>query len=218
MIDYGSIFVKFSSNQYIDDIQKGRLYFNTLQHFIDLEKSSGVAGQGDKNEAQFPVSQEKRKTKNIEIITNCTASYGFEDFGVFCISTLKPYDSCNGMGNYKFSDDQIQEFKLFGCDSCITITNIDAFICRFINACKKNNYEFAHAFVTYEEFYQPSEEFKNLATDNPFAICFRKDNRFELQQEYRFIICKHVDKPFILDVGDISDISKVCKNCFPQEK
>lgn len=218
MIDDDSIFVKFSSNQYIYDIQKGRLYFNTLQHFINQEKSSGVAGQGDKNEAQFPLFHTKCVSNNVGMATNCTVSYGFEDFGVFCISTLKPHDSHDGMGDYKFSEAQIQEFKLFGCDSCITITDIDKFISRFVDACNKNNYEFAHAFVVYEKFYPPSEKFNALVRDNPLAICFRKDRRFELQQEYRFIICKRIDKPFTLDIGDISDISMVCENCFPLEK
>lgn len=211
MVDMGGIFVKFSD--YVDDIRNGKIYFNTLQYFINKEKNSGIAGQGDKFEGQYPVFSVKSQYSNMEIVTNCTKSSGFEKFRVFCITALIPQSIQDGEGFYKLTNKQKLEFKSFGCNSCITIFKIDEFIQKFENACKKANYEYAHGLVVYEDFYNPSKLMENTIKDNPLAVCFRKDKRFGLQQEYRFIICENIEKPY-LEIGDISDISKVCKNLF----
>lgn len=211
MVDIGSIFVKFSN--YIDDIKNGKIYFNTLQYFIDKEKNSGIAGQGDKFEGQYPVLSIKSQYSNIEVVTNCTKSSGFEKFRIFCITRLTPQSIQNGEGVYKLTNEQKLEFKSFGCSSCITVIKIDEFIQRFENVCKIANYEYAHGLVVYEDFYNPSKDMEIAVKDNPLAVCFRKDKRFELQQEYRFIICENIENPY-LEIGDIHDISYVAKNCF----
>lgn len=174
--------------------------------FIDLEKKTNVRGQGDCLEAQIPVfktiSQDENKIKTI----TCTKSYGFENFPAFCLCYL-PLD---WFGNCGFTLKQKKEFRAFGNDAII-IYNVDEFIRRFEEACDRSNYELAHAFVVYDDFWEQSPHIKEIQKDNPFSSCFIKDSVFMPQNEYRFIICEEKEA-FLFDIGDISDISSICRN------
>lgn len=48
-----SLFVKFTKEEYVNDILDGNLYMNNFKYFIDLEKKKRIKGQGDKFEAAF---------------------------------------------------------------------------------------------------------------------------------------------------------------------
>lgn len=207
MEDNSGIFVKISN--YATDIQRGKLYCQPLKYFIELEKTTGLKGQGDKLEAQIPIYQKKYFFINQIRTVSCTKTYSYENFPVFCMCFLP----CNTRGIYQFTPTQVKEFSQFGNDS-IAIFDGDEFIRRFGNACKRNGYEYAHSKVFYEDFWKLSPQVKHRIEENPIVSCFRKDSLFSYQNEYRFIIYKEVEEPLILEIGDISDISCLCKNCF----
>ncbi|QHQ56270.1 hypothetical protein [Bacillus velezensis] len=48
-----NLFVKFTKDEYVNDILDGKLYMKNFKHFIDLEKKEKIKGQGDKFEAAF---------------------------------------------------------------------------------------------------------------------------------------------------------------------
>ena len=204
------VFVKITN--YAEDIQKGNLYCPPIQYFIDLEKDTVSKGRGDPKEAQIPIFRSITRDNNSIEEISCTRSSGYEHFPVFCVCYL-PQDND---GKCKFTALQKKEFVTFGGD-CIIISDIDKFIHRVEMACAHQGYQLVHSFVHYEDFWDPSPKVKSIIDKNPLAACFRKDRFFANQSEYRFVICHELSEEkdhLVLNVGDLSDISQVCKDCF----
>lgn len=47
----GQIFGLIKVTDYINDLLDGKVYMNTLEKYIDMEKESGIKGMGDRLEA-----------------------------------------------------------------------------------------------------------------------------------------------------------------------
>ena len=205
-----SIFVKFLSPKYIDDLLNGKIFMNRLNYFIDLE-SDGIKGQGDILEGKIPYDFIKFRDGVTETKVTRYVSYGMESYPVYCLMQLFPYAFNKNGAMYKFSSfEQYNQMRHFSED-CVVIHNPDEFIKRFQMACTRQNLKFYHAKVYYDEDDFLNQLVYNEINKENIKSIFYKNSFFKLQQEYRFCIFTKVQSSFVLDIGNIRDVAVVRK-------
>ncbi len=202
--------IKFQSKENIDSIRQGKIYMKTLKWYREHENENGDTIVGDEYEALwflrdaeiiFPDINEIVKVSNEAIHTT------FSNDFVFCMFGIYPKKDC-----FEYSEEQKAELASFG-DTALLITNKNEFIKRMVIAAKREKMKLYAGFVSY---YNPGTDNANMILsliDGMHNIAFWKRNRYSLQQEYRFLLhSPNTDKDhFILEIGDISDISVVMK-------
>ena len=206
----GSILIKFMKKEYIPSFRQGKLYMNKLKYYIDYENNE-VIGMGDKNEGQVPIASKIEVIGNAVIKKTLYVSYGLENNPVFCLMQMKPYCSNGLVGQYRFKDEQqYKQMKDFSED-CVVIYDVDSFLKRFLNACTKEIMTAWHSSVYYNQEDIINNKLLKIISNQQYKSIFQKNPIFEYQQEYRLWINKNIDDPMVLDIGDISDITTVCK-------
>lgn len=210
-VESTGILIKFIKKSRIEGFLDGNLYMNNSQYYIDLENSTGQSGQGDKLEGKIPIYSNTIKTSESETKITIHKEYGCNKFPIFCMMLLEPYQNDGVNGNFAFSSQQqYDEMKSFS-DDCVVIKNPDEFIRRFTTACKKEKIIGCHEQVFYDKDALQKSKVLKIIEDNNLQSCFYKNEKFSLQQEYRFLVCKEFDKAFILNIGCIRDIAEICK-------
>ena len=196
---------------------------NPLQYYIDLEKKSRKKFVADDLEAQIKMS-----AKNILIVNNenkndfwsfdtakMTYSQGFEKSPVFCMFSFDMrncYDEklTDNILEYtmRFSQKQKEELYSFG-DSVLIIKDRLAFENRVRTAFNNMGIQYISGMVDYyNEDNSAGQMTKILDREGHIAFSKRKEY-FELQQEYRILANTCSKEAYILDIGDISDISEI---------
>lgn len=205
-----SIFVKFLSQKYINELLDGKIFMNKLSYFISLE-SDGTRGQGDILEGKIPYDSITFRDGLTETKVTQYVSYGMESYPVYCLMQLFPYDFNKDGAMYRFSSsEQYHQMQCFSED-CVVIHNPDEFVKRFWIACTRQNLKFYHSKVYYDEDSFLNQLVYNEISKENIKSIFYKNSFFKLQQEYRFCIFTKVQRAFVLDIGDIRDIAAVCK-------
>lgn len=206
----GLILIKFMPKEYISSFLDGNLYMNSLQYYIDLENKTGISGKGDKLEGSIPICEKVISNSNVQIKKTVRYSAGYQNVPVFCMMYLEPNpDTLTYMITNK---QQYKEMCSFP-KNCVVIHDVKEFNNRFESACGALEYECRHSLVHYMEENKDKDEKvkKMILGDNGYKSVFCKDNKFKLQQEYRFAIFENIKTPYTLNIGDIRDISKVCR-------
>ena len=202
--------IKFQDKDKIDLIQQGKIYMKTLKWYREHESENGDTIVGDEFEALWflrdaeiiiPDTNEIIKVKNEAIQTSFSNDFVFCMFGMYANKSF-----------FEYSEEQKNELNSFG-DTALIITDREEFIKRMISAAKKENIELYAGFVRYYSTEYDNANMICSLVDGMQNIAFWKRNSYSLQQEYRFLLHSvNTDKDyFILDIGDISDISIVMK-------
>jgi hypothetical protein len=213
------IFIKsFNCKEYADSFLDGKIFFNRLSHFKELE-DGGSATRGDKYETVVDWRQpDKIKLKisfneNSFDIENLAAPFyvqatGLNDIHVFCL-----YAAHSGnLVDVEVDGSEIIKGKLhiptelsrFG-EHAVIITQPVLFIERVSDAIKKMEHWGSAGLV---EYYDPetfSGDFSNR------DALFRKRKEFSYQSEYRFAFDTNTtgSAPVTLDVGSLRDIAQI---------
>ena len=202
--------IKFQSSANIASIRQGKIYMKTLKWYREHENENGDTIVGDEYEALWPLREAEitfPDTNEFIKVSNETIHTTFSNDFVFCM-----FGVCPPKTHFEYSETQKSELTAFG-DTALLITDKNEFIKRMIVAAKKENMKLYAGFVRY---YDPEADNMNMILslmDGMYNIAFWKRKRYSLQQEYRFLLhSPNTDKDhFILDIGDISDISIVMK-------
>lgn len=214
-------FFKVSQKNYLHDLQKGLLYMKRLQYYIDLENNSSNHSMGDGQEAQEIIYNVDTTLSdcndNKEIgtfkVNKMTIDLGYKDNPVFCLATLDERNIISDSStqiNFGFSEEQIKEFKNFG-DSVLLITNPTEFLNRIEKAFNRLNLQFYYDKVSYS-IENDSRKLNDIFSPSSYyRIAFWKRKEYECQQEFRIMPKLKITNPdyFWLEIGDISDISKI---------
>ncbi len=218
------MFVKFAREErYLVDLQKGHLYMNNGKYFIEREKQDGDKGIGDKHELSAVMNKVNLKFFNSE-----TDEFLFESEAeriavnynylltkpIFCITHISAdslmiikehEDSVDCKMNFD-AEDVEQIVKDFG--EYALLINPRAFLERVENTLNEMGITYLTGKISYEDFsINSSKRLDDYHKHRP-SIFFKKDLSFEHQKEYRIVLIDVDSKePYILKVGDISDIS-----------
>jgi hypothetical protein len=224
---YG-FFIKFSNNiSHLEAIEEGNIYMNNGKYFIDLEKSTGIKGIGDKNEYNnivhdVNVTLFDRKTNKelakIESIQLTTRLYMYLYSPIFCMCLVE--------GDYIeecISDDGIEFLRInpknldiekiekeFG--KYAILISFDKFVERFKRVCENHDYKLARAPIKYSDFsINDFSRSKTYYKASNYGY-FYKDSSYSHQLEYRFVITnKEIRRPYVFNIGSIADYSMIVK-------
>jgi hypothetical protein len=209
--------VKFQTEERIRQLQSGKMHMKSLKWYREYAQSS--ASIGDDYEGMFHINKatiyvtplESSESATIEDINNgLMMTKHMNDF-VFCMFGIKP-----NADNFQFTDEQKREMLSFG-DTALLITDFEQFCKRIQDALRSAAVPLAdihHGFVLYYDENVDSVNLLCSLISGMHNIAFQKRNRYAYQQEYRFLIPSdgRSEDFFELQIGDISDISKVYKS------
>jgi len=126
---------------------------------------------------------------------------------VFCMFSINNHDN-----SFEFSELQKQEILTFG-DTALIITDTNEFLRRIYETIKNTGYEVYCNYINYFDEQTNSFQLIKSLIEGMHNIAFWKRKKYSYQQEFRILLHgANIDQDFIeLDIGDISDISKLCK-------
>lgn len=223
----GQIFglAKFTSR--IDSFLKGDVYMNTLKEYINLERKTGVKGQGDKLEASHVYSDvhfKMYKSGTDELVLSGEAEQLIfrrkidEETPVYCMfaihgENLKIVDEDSEYYHTEFSlsNDEIEKIiKDFGED--LVLVNPKYFMQRLESKLKELKYRFRANFVKYDDYGFNYTNRLSIYKQNNHDVFFLKDKTFKHQYEYRIVLTNKVSQePVLINIGDISEYCHVFK-------
>jgi len=214
-------FLKFTQEKFVSDILAGRLYMKSVKYFREIEKINGDTVRGDKKEALivFPkgtkllIGDDKTEVTGIQEIS---FKFSFTDnIPIYCMTyvnhnNLVKYDENNDCIIYKIEESFLNSlFDSFG-DTSVLIQS-KPFVNRIKSYFDNNGYKFRASLVTYIDMETQFDEYHDTYFEQQFRMFFYKDKKYSYQQEYRIVVIDNVPEYKIYEIGDISDISKVCK-------
>ena len=207
----------FDNIDHAQDFVNGKLFMNTIRSFKEYKDESGEL-RGDEYEGITALYQPKKlgeiKVGDISIPASDLAApivmHGNHllSHNVFCIYSL------NSRGHDSVSADTIFDFKrtldlhesCFGLGRhCVVILNVTEFISRCTSAIEKDDFDGSLGLVDY---FNEHEYHGNMPVEK---LGYQKRSFFSHQREYRVKIDtrRAEPSPYILDVGDLSDIAVI---------
>jgi len=222
--DQTAFLLKFVTPEYENDFIQGKLYMNPLQYFMNREKESGIRGVGDALEASAvfvdvdltlkdPDTDEvvmKGKAGRINFHSNERVQSPALCMYAVDKDVLKVESEDETYINAKPLIDQTDLEKLisdFGDN--MLIINAAKFAERVIRKCAEDDIKFRMGKVKYFDFSRNFTNRINAYYDlDGSDICFIKDDFFKSQNEFRILLDDvYTESHYILDVGDLSDIT-----------
>ena len=201
-----SILCKVAKIEYLKQLQKGLVYMNRLDFYTKSENQKNGCGFLDREEGMLykgvDLTIDDNKGRSIEI-KNTDVHTGMSYPAFCCTDLIIPEISGNDCKTFVFDQRIIQAFSDGdGSKSGALFIKKFAFIQKVIAAIEKEDLDYCEGNIRYEIF-----ENSNENTNNSPKLLFRKDPKYSYQNEYRIVLRKPVDKAYILNIGDISDIS-----------
>ena len=209
------LFKFFSCEKYRDDFLKGHLYFNSLNFFKRHEESE-VLGQNDYYECCSIYQPESVNVYigNLKLTDfagpiSISCNHDLLTSNIICFSTIRDdlYYNCKSFEEAKQNILFPKELLNYG-RYAVAIPQGHLLIKKIECAALKNGFSLYHGLVNYYNYSKDNVSFKYP------KIAFQKRSEFSYQREYRFLLQKtnEEDKPVILEVGDLSDITMVVKS------
>ncbi|QNQ51867.1 MULTISPECIES: hypothetical protein [Bacillus amyloliquefaciens group] len=215
-----NLFVKFTKEEYVNDILDGKLYMKNFKHFIDLEKKEKIKGQGDKFEAAFVtravdlriidlrtkkvigVSKEaeiiERYTEASKIPLYCFTYFPSEDFKI-----LEEKDEKIIIGLDLNPEEKDVFIKDFGEKAIIFPGD---FLKKVLSSLKKQNILGVAKLVQYCDFNFLDENRRKLFENGSIDMFFWKDLFFKTQREIRIVLPeKRIEDSIIINFEGIRD-------------
>lgn len=213
------VLFKIVEKQYKEDLLQGKLYMNTLQYFVDLEKNTGKQGVGDVREASL-INIKKHKLflqidggERQEIEIGPPPGIIYDQVAlmhpVFCMVGKKYVQIRNANNVYEciiYLDRELLDVFTNGNDAdyCVVmIYNTIDFLQRVENTINSIGETVKVGPITYRDMSLPRIENGGIVLDDTFT----KDIKFRIQSEYRIELFKQCTEPYVLNVGDIRDIA-----------
>lgn len=197
-------FAKFGSKEFMEDLlNNGTVFLNTVNVFKELDDNY----RGDKDEGVSDIIQAEHALLELQlppVLGGQTIRLNKENglVGPIKISD-KDYTNTNIYSLYMIyadesfkADDKVLQFG----DYFVMIHDPKEFMNRMNKALDTGGYQYSYGPVTYIDKgeYQGS---MNI---------FNKFSEYSYQNEYRYHVINHEDKPIILKLGNLNDIAMLC--------
>lgn len=195
------LLIKFGEEAHIRGLQKGKLYMNPWRYFCECEvhrerrdPNEGVHSWWNPDKRIIKINERTLTSKGGTI--SASSSCSSDNYNIFCMCGLYKNDSVDLGGN--LFDERVMEFG----NSFLAISDGKTFIERIKAELSKDK-------VGIKKVSWNSVGYFDERTYDGEVGPFRKSSRYVHQKEWRLVVekIKMDDKPFILDIGDISDIS-----------
>ncbi|WP_349818065.1 MULTISPECIES: hypothetical protein [Clostridium] len=220
--------IKFGELEHLKLLREGKLYCKNLKYYNDMEIKTGDREMGDYLDGKLKINDittckmydyETKEIKDLDCKDIVATFEDIDKMPVFCLTgvTLKELDSIETNENNVIKGKINLGNKLGKMGSNdywengLLITNGTEFVNRIKNACELNGISMRADEVQYSDMNINYTDRIQSITENVENVAFWKDNYYSYQHEWRFIFQnKRVIDDFTLDIGDISDITKIC--------
>lgn len=226
MVDSVCFLFKFGELENLKKLQEGHIYCKNLKWYSDQEKNTGNKAMGDKLEGKHKMTQCKLKFISNETnevafefnnVSVLLSSDNLEKMPVFCMTGIttkdlefKEKDENTLVAYVKFSDMISKVYDEAYWNSVLVIENSTQFIERLTKACEDKRILMTRKPVSYTNMDINYTDRMSSIAESSTNIAFWKDNLYSYQHEYRFAFKSEVvDDSFSIDIGDISDISRI---------
>ncbi|URJ65679.3 hypothetical protein [Paenibacillus polymyxa] len=219
------LFIKFGQKEHLESLQKGNLYLNNLDYFIQMEKKNNKKGMGDKSEASlmltnvsikffhhdthelaFTFDSAKTSLRMDEVLTKpvfCIMWVAAEDFEVI------KEDENEVEAVLSFDAEQQKEMLSEFGDHALVIE-----AARFIEALERTLDQMELCCATGKIDYINYSTNKNAhlpeLMNNDLSVYFKKDHSLSYQKEFRAVILnKDIEEPITINIGDMTSFSGI---------
>ena len=203
------LLIKVAKRNRLEELQQGKIYMKPVKFHRENEKNFPGLGVGDAGEGVMT------KFENADILIDGKV-VGQAVNGTICANNLNPVFCCMSV-NFKQISDKKAEFRVdkqmlddfvqgapeeFG----VLLIEQTPFLKRIGAACEKLGIGCVYRDVIYSD-----DELLRIKVENGIIMppAFFKSTRFAYQHEFRILFLNQIEDHFILDIGDISDISRV---------
>lgn len=207
---------KFGQRKFLEELQEGHLYAKNYDKYAKEEIITGK-GRGDKDEGLLFSSN---KVEAYDLVTNelifvARAKALLPIKPIFCM-TVKDINQHPVSLNYpelitsvSFDDRLICDFSTNGQKpSVLIIIDLPEFIKRIKYALEIRNITFEYGLIKYRDTTALYKTNNGIEPNGPFY----KNEYFCYQDEFRILINTYVEDHFDLDIGNISDITKLIED------
>jgi hypothetical protein len=217
------LLIKFGDKNDLMKLQKGELYMKNLQYYNDLE-IKGNSGKPDKIDGKWLLKKgsiiildpKNNAPIGVAEILETVLAFGIKKHPVFCLFGLDDRncgectdDDTNITFHMEFTKQQKQKLEKGLGEYAMVVVDAEKFIKQITAKLKEEEIIYIWKLVQYNDGNSP--ERIEFIKENNCNIAFNKEKSdYEYQQEYRlFIINQEVEDHFIIDVGDLSDFTKI---------
>lgn len=207
---------KFQSKELLEDLQSGHIYMKNLKYFIDLERSTGEIGQGDKYEGRMARAEKLTITdpntnKSIVLENVDISDTKSQYMPVFCTTAINICGNLIELEYPNFSsiisvnDQLINDFTSEGVELYALLIDAGEFLNRIKNVLNKLQISIGYGLIRYKD--TSIFEYSSEKQEPYFNTLFDKSINFAYQQEFRIALDIQVEDHFEFNIGDIRDIS-----------
>lgn len=198
------LFLKFGKKEYLEQFQKGRLYMNSWQEFVSIENEEqkdiyeGTTEWLNPDITPFKINDRVLKRINGTLSVSLQPKQPY--IKIFCLSIICKRDEIRD--DYKIFDDRMKKFG----DSFLLISNPKI----FLNKLQKSLISLLLENTISWSDYRKIQYFNPNLYDGEVGP-FKKIDHFSHQKEFRIAVKDDSDKPFILEIGSLKNISSLDK-------
>lgn len=195
-----NILIKVTKKEYADDIRAGRLYMKPLGYFRALEQM----GVGDDREGFVASGVEAQIVYEGQILGYAKNWQLHVDCFVFCTLSVDFEMVENGGNEFTISSKFLEEFMFDGnSEYVMVVINRAEFIKRIEQAMSPMELGWCFGNVEY------TDDTSAIVPEEWYRAALRKRKEFAHQHECRLIVGVTGDNHFLLNIGDISDITEM---------
>ncbi|NFH34360.1 hypothetical protein FDC49_18060 [Clostridium sporogenes] len=197
------ILIKFAEKyEYVKMAQEGKLYMNSIGCYKKIEEevkylrkdeSEGICRNYQPNKNKLIINNMIIDPEHIEGSIKVSKNKDLKKH-IYCMYSLY-YQNDSISHKDLIIDKKVKEFG----EWFLLINDVSEFLQRVSKKLKTLNVDFKGKLV----------EYKDLNKYNGKVDLFTKNANYAYQKEYRIVLDCYNEDPYILDIGDISDISKI---------
>ncbi|MBO0573424.1 hypothetical protein EXQ42_00140 [Clostridium botulinum] len=197
------ILIKFAEKyEYVKMAKEGKLYMNSIGCYKEIEEevkylrkdeSEGICRNYQPNKNKLIINNMIIDPEHIEGSIKVSKNKDLKKH-IYCMYSLY-YQNDSISHKDLIIDKKVKEFG----EWFLLINDVSEFLQRVSKKLKTLNVDFKGKLV----------EYKDLNKYNGKVDLFTKNANYAYQKEYRIVLDCYNEDPYILDIGDISDISKI---------
>lgn len=190
-----NLLAKVTKLEYAKSIQSGKLYMNNLSFFRKLEED----GVGDDQEGLIASGQTGTGYYKGQKLFDIKNLKTYVDGPVFCTMSVPLAKNADGGAEFKIPTQLLREFiSDKNAQYALLIIDKEKFQERIQKAVDSQGLYGCYGMVNYTD----DESLVDL-----FQAALRKRTKYAYQHEWRLVLSCSVENGFILDIGNIEDIT-----------
>lgn len=204
------LLMKVGKRDRLEELRQGKIYMKPVKFHRDNEKNFPGLGIGDGNEGIMTKFNHAQILINGKVIADEVDGIisANDSNPVFCCMAIDFKNVSDKRAEFRVDERMIKDFVHGNPDEYgVLLIDQTSFLERIDKVCKQQHIRCIYRNVIYSDDMIARIKVKDGILASP---AFFKGAKFSYQNEFRILFATHVKDHFILDIGDISDITRSC--------